>query len=948
MSMAAFSPDLQRLASGTFDGRVRLWDAKTGSGIGDAGSTTHDGAVLDVAFSRDGTRVVSSGFRGMVQLWDGRTGRPMGTPMDGHGGHPVLGVALSPDGRGLVSASADGRIRIWDVEGGIARGAAAVGREATVLSVAFGHGAMRVVSGRLDGTLRLWNADSGTVMGASAERHLGPVTSAAVSRDGTRFVSGGLASIIELREVDEGVVTAQRLNEGDPDSGMVESLIFDAHGTRFLAHEDDGRVTLWNLVGSEPRSVTLETADAMVTSVAFATDGTRVACGHGDGTVRLWEVESGTAMGPALQGPRRGAEIASLAFGPRGQRIVSGDSDGTIQLWDVEGNKALGQGMGGHDGLVQSVAFSADGTRVVSSGSGSLRLWDVGRSGLQKGLSRAIAPGAVLWYGEDVIAVRQDDRIVFFNNELEQQGQMFLLEEGFVAVVGNLGVYAAPMSLKDEVLSYRGIRNQGAAQFVSATRMREVLFGEWSLGGVVLGAIVVGWEWVMGRHADMGKWAYPGWLAIVWLLAAQAALTMWVVRPARLASWTMTRGREGGLQRWWELAPWSHVLVMAAPFVLLGHTRRAVRAWLRQNRHRLEEGCFTERDQVRERRRFCPVGHEDVVSRFGESLRRGGRGLLWIEGVGGSGKSALAMYVMRESMVGVRDAPIPVFIGEDWKGSIAAQVARQLRLCVGGKGPSAATVRTLGCEGLLCPLVDSLSERRGGGALNGGGAVDRRGALESVAEAIEDGEFRHFVVTSREGPPGGQAWQGVERIRPKELSKDDVDAFVRVYASAGEWRLVAERIEMLVGGGRLPSPLFLRFAIRQARCGPLKATDRLSLVLEYVEALRAGRVDVGKDSMARAAAVAAVESVQGELQPQEFAREWLEAALTVESNATQFCDGSGRHAVGAGELVEMLLKCGVITQGLATLQFGYDPVAEYLAAWRLGGGSVEVVGGVAR
>ena len=70
---------------------------------------------MSVAFSPDGKRVVSGSFDKKIRIWDAETGKPVGEPFQGHTDE-IRSVAFSPDGRRVASGSDDNTIRMWDAE----------------------------------------------------------------------------------------------------------------------------------------------------------------------------------------------------------------------------------------------------------------------------------------------------------------------------------------------------------------------------------------------------------------------------------------------------------------------------------------------------------------------------------------------------------------------------------------------------------------------------------------------------------------------------------------------------------------------------------------------------------------------------------------------------------------------------------------------------------------
>ena len=97
--------------TGGFDGKILLWNARTGSKLDKTIEGHHVSRVNSVAFSPGGKTLASGSRDGTIKLWHVATGGHLLT-LTGHE-ESVESVAFSADGRALASSSGDGTIRIW-------------------------------------------------------------------------------------------------------------------------------------------------------------------------------------------------------------------------------------------------------------------------------------------------------------------------------------------------------------------------------------------------------------------------------------------------------------------------------------------------------------------------------------------------------------------------------------------------------------------------------------------------------------------------------------------------------------------------------------------------------------------------------------------------------------------------------------------------------------------
>ncbi len=358
----AFSPDGQRLASGSGDGTVKIWDSATGKEL--YSFKRHASFVTSVAFSPDGQRLASGSDDKTVKIWDSAIGKELFT-LRGHTGQ-VWSVAFSPDGQRLASGCEDGTVKIWDSASGKEL-FGLKGHAVVVRSVAFSPEGQRLASGSNDKTVKIWDSATGKELFA-LRGHAGEVTSVAFSPDGKRLASAGWDQTIKIWDS----ATGKELFDLKGHAGGVLSLAFSPDGQRLASGSIDQTVKIWDsATGKE--LIALKGHAAGVLSLAFAPDGQRLASASYDQTVKIWDSAIGKEVF-ALKGHAAG--VLSLAFSPDGQRLASGSIDQTLKIWDSATGKELFN-LKGHAGYVSSVAFSTEGQRLASgSNDKTVKIWD--------------------------------------------------------------------------------------------------------------------------------------------------------------------------------------------------------------------------------------------------------------------------------------------------------------------------------------------------------------------------------------------------------------------------------------------------------------------------------------------------------------------------------------------------------------------------------------------
>src|SRR3989449_4361221 len=332
-----FSPDGRLLATTTFrSSTVKLWDTTNGRELRNLSSGSQNAMSMSpvVAFSRDSHLIAAATSNNAVKIWDVVTGSQVQTLSGSQGSFlsaiGVYFVGFSADSRRLVSGSDS--IRIWDV-----------------------------ATGQVLRELSRGSLNSSSFTGGEGGLALSP--------DGVQLagvVSDGSRPQIQIWDLNTGrEIPAGQLPEKEINS--IE-LSFTADGRLLAAGIVGKRLKVWDVTGKASERELGPTAQDY-SLVKFSRDGRLLALSEGY-TVKLWDVTTGREL-PPLKVPNTGLVLEQggvfASFSDDGRKVATGGFGAQTLVWETETGKQLLQ-MKGRSNMAYEVAFSADGTQLLSGG----------------------------------------------------------------------------------------------------------------------------------------------------------------------------------------------------------------------------------------------------------------------------------------------------------------------------------------------------------------------------------------------------------------------------------------------------------------------------------------------------------------------------------------------------------------------------------------------------
>ncbi len=149
--------------------------------------------------------------------------------------------------------------------------------------------------------------------------------------------------------------------------------------------------------------------------VALSPDGKKILiAGYFDRTVKIWNLET-EKIDKVFEGHK--SSVYAIAFSPDGTKILTGSFETAI-LWNVETAEIECEFIG-HEHIIDSVAFSPDGTKILTGSSDkTAKLWDIRNSSVIKTFKYhedVIRDVAFSLDGKEIVTCGRDEKAIIWN-----------------------------------------------------------------------------------------------------------------------------------------------------------------------------------------------------------------------------------------------------------------------------------------------------------------------------------------------------------------------------------------------------------------------------------------------------------------------------------------------------------------------------------------------------
>ena len=332
---------------------------------------------------------------------------------------PMYCLRFSPDGKWLAAGGADARLHLFNGESlELVRSIDTKHEELNALE--FSPDSKAVYSAGDDESVCKWDVQSGQLLHRQEHVDKEAVFGLAIIDSGNGLVTGGRDSTLKVWKLPD----FQLQDTLTKHTNVIQSIAVSSKGT-FAVGSDDYQTSNWKPWEKDPLWIRSNESGAKINTLAYSPDGEVVAAAHLEGLLTVRQASSGALLASYefpddLQSlafsppPPMGSNSMFLAIGDRGGSVRLIPSGSSSQFSGLIGSssKDRGREWHAHDNRVYAVAFTPDGSRLLTAGEdkngqeGKVIAWDFAAS--QKVVR--------LGHKVDEFVIPENDRVVTTGN----------------------------------------------------------------------------------------------------------------------------------------------------------------------------------------------------------------------------------------------------------------------------------------------------------------------------------------------------------------------------------------------------------------------------------------------------------------------------------------------------------------------------------------------------
>lgn len=427
-----YSPDGKQILTGSNDGVIKIWDAKSGTELfllSRNDIVKKSIGLHKCMYSPDGS-LVAANTTSDIGFWSKETGEYKFTL--GDFGGSINDFCFSPDGRkisAVVRTNSGYIISICDI--GTGNSSSCNKSYGTVMDCTFSPDGEKLAAITDFASLTIWDAATHDIINSYNELDFSkddskPNSLCRYSQDGSMIIYGGSCRVERVKE-DNGdlksiplwgrlrVLKAEALYRkpsgnsifalpsgyinlystkyeydrkyGDElavHTGHIKDMAFSPDGRYMLTASTDETLKYWDtsvilrelgktnepLYAKELYTLAGHTGEVLACDIS--PDGTSALSGSGDKTLRVWDLKTGKESLKI----NTVAAVNSCRYSPDGMHAVAGLSDGTVIIWDMREGKSI-LDINYNKSYIFDCLYSFDGQYVISFSEGTLWIWDL-------------------------------------------------------------------------------------------------------------------------------------------------------------------------------------------------------------------------------------------------------------------------------------------------------------------------------------------------------------------------------------------------------------------------------------------------------------------------------------------------------------------------------------------------------------------------------------------